>query len=98
MKIKNQNTLPSKYVLLILVVVCGILLGAERFMDGGGPLSWIANYTIVPMQRGISYVGTWMSDLTDNLATLSDLRKENEQLTFCFVKRTEQGTQYQRMQ
>ena len=80
MKIKNQNTLPSKYVLLILVVVCGILLGAERFMDGGGPLSWIANYTIVPMQRGISYVGTWMSDLTDNFATLSDLRKENEQL------------------
>ena len=80
MKIKNQNTLPSKYVLLILVIVCGILLGAERFMDGGGPLSWIANYTIIPMQRGISYVGTWMGDLTDNFATLSDLRKENEQL------------------
>ena len=49
-------------------------------MDGGGPLSWIANYTIIPMQRGISYVGTWMGDLTDNFATLSDLRKENEQL------------------
>ena len=80
MKIKNQNTLPSKYVLLILVIVCGILLGAERFMDGGGPLSWIANYTIIPMQMGISYVGTWMGDLTDNFATLSDLRKENEQL------------------
>ena len=38
MKIKNQNTLPSKYVLLILVIVCGILLGAERFMDGGRSL------------------------------------------------------------
>ena len=25
-------------------------------------------------------MGTWMSDLTDNFATLSDLRKENEQL------------------
>ena len=66
MKIKNQNTIPSKYLLLIVVVVCGILLGAERFMDGG-PLSWVANYTIIPMQKGISYVGTWMSDLTDNL-------------------------------
>ena len=80
MKIRNQNTIPSKYVLLILVIVCGILLGAERFLDGGGPLSWIANYTIVPMQRGISYAGTWMSDVSDNFATLSDLRKENEQL------------------
>lgn len=77
MKIKNQNTIPSKYLLLIVVVVCGILLGAERFMDGG-PLSWVANYTIIPMQKGISYVGTWMSDLTDNFATLKDLQKENE--------------------
>lgn len=80
MKIKNQNTIPSKYLLLILVVVCGILLGAERFMDNGGPLSWVANYTIIPMQKGISYVGTWMSDLTDNFATLKDLKKENEEL------------------
>lgn len=80
MKIKNQNTIPSKYLLLILVIVCGILLGAERFMDNGGPLSWVANYTIIPMQKGISYVGTWMSDLTDNFATLKDLKKENEEL------------------
>lgn len=80
MKIKNQNTIPSKYLLLILVVVCGILLGAERFMDNGGPLSWVVNYTIIPMQKGISYVGTWMSDLTDNFATLKDLQKENEEL------------------
>lgn len=80
MKIKNQNTIPSKYILLILVIVCGILLGAERFMDSGGPLTWVANYTVIPMQKGISYVGTWMSDLTDNFATLKDLKKENEEL------------------
>ena len=54
MKIKNQNTIPSKYLLLILIVVCGILLGVERFADGGGPLRFIGNYTIVPMQKGIS--------------------------------------------
>lgn len=79
MKIRNQNTIPSKYLLLILVVVCGILLGAERFVDNG-PLSWVAGYTIVPMQKGISYVGMWMSDVTDNLATLKELRRENEEL------------------
>ena len=67
MKIKNQNAFPSKYLLLILIIVCGILLGAERFMDNGGPLSWIGNYTIVPMQKGISYVGMWMSDVTEIL-------------------------------
>ena len=77
MKIKNQNTIPSKYLLLIVVVVCGILLGAERFMDGG-PLSWVANYTIIPMQKGISYVGTWMSDLTDNLQLLRIFKRKTK--------------------
>ena len=34
MKIKNQNRIPSKYVLLILIVVCGILMGAEQLTGG----------------------------------------------------------------
>lgn len=80
MKIKNQNTIPSKYLLLILVVACGILLGIERFADGGGPLRWIGNYTIVPMQKGISYVGTWLSDFTENFATLEEVKKEKTEL------------------
>lgn len=80
MKIKNQNTIPGRYLLLILVVVCAVLIGVERFTDGGGPLRFIGNYTIVPMQKGISYVGMWMSDLTDNFATLKDLREENNEL------------------
>ena len=80
MKIKNQNTIPSKYLLLILIVACGILLGVERFTDGGGPLRWIGNYTIVPMQKGISYVGTWLSDFTENFATLEEVKKEKAEL------------------
>ena len=51
MKIKNQNRIPSKYVLLILIVVCGILMGAEQLTGGKGPLSFVANYTIIPMQK-----------------------------------------------
>lgn len=80
MKIKNQNTIPSKYLLLILIVICGILLGVERFADGGGPLRFVGNYTIVPMQKGISYVGMWLSDFTDNFKTMEELKKENESL------------------
>ena len=80
MKVKNQNALPSKYWLLILIVVCLILLGIERFTDGGGPLRWIGNYTVVPMQKGISYVGMWLSDFTENFETLQEVKKENESL------------------
>lgn len=80
MKIKNQNRIPSKYVLLILIIICGLLLGIERFTDNKGPLSFIGNYTIVPMQKGISYIGRWMGDLTDNFKTMDELKAENDEL------------------
>jgi len=80
MKIKKQSSLPSKYLLLILAAVCVLLLGIGRFTDGGGPLRFIANYTIIPMQKGISYVGMWMNDISSNFETLNEMRKENEEL------------------
>lgn len=80
MKMKNQSSLPSKYWLIIVIVCCIILLGIERFTDGGGPLRFVANYTVIPMQKGISYVGRYMSDLSDNLKTLEEMKEENEEL------------------
>lgn len=80
MKIKKQSSIPNKYLLVILAAVCIILLGIEGFVDGGGPLRLIGNYTVVPMQKGISYVGRWLSDLSDNFETLEDMKKENEEL------------------
>ena len=69
MKIKNQNRIPSKYVLLILIVVCGILMGAEQLTGGKGPLSFVANYTIIPMQKGIGYIGRWTGAGTEDRYT-----------------------------
>ena len=80
MKIKNQNRIPSKYVLLIIIIVCGILLGIERFTDTGGPLRFIGNYTVIPMQKGISFIGRWTSDLSDDFKTLDELKAENKAL------------------
>lgn len=80
MKIKNQPRLPGRYVLIILSLLCLLLLGIERFTDTGGPLRIIANYTVVPMQKGISYVGMWISDMSDNFETMKEMRKKNEKL------------------
>ena len=80
MKIKNQSSLPGKYWLLIFAVICVLLLGIGRITDGAGPLRLIANYTIIPMQKGISYVGMWMNDVSSNFETLSEMRKENKEL------------------
>lgn len=80
MKVKNQTAVSSKYILIILIVICGLLLCVERFTDGGGPLRVVANYTIIPMQKGISFVGRYMSDLSDNFQTLEEMKKNNEEL------------------
>lgn len=80
MKIKKRNSLPSKYWLVIVLCVCLLLLALERFTDNGGPLRFVANYTIFPMQKGISNVGMWMSDVSDNLETLKEMRKKNKEL------------------
>ncbi len=80
MKIKNQTSMPGKYWLIILAVICVALLGIESVSDGGGPLRFVANYTIIPMQKGISYAGRYLSDLSDNFETLEEVRSENEKL------------------
>lgn len=80
MKTRNQSSFSSKYWLIIISVVCIMLLVIERFMDGSGPLRFIAGYTVIPMQEGISYVGRFMSDLSDNFETLDDMKKENKRL------------------
>lgn len=81
MRKKNQ-TLSSKYWLLILSLVCILLMGLSLLTDGSsnGPLRTVANYTIAPMQKGINTIGIWLSDLTKNLDTLKEVRKENEEL------------------
>lgn len=81
MRKNNQTTFSSKYWLLILAIVCVILMGLSFVTDGvNGPLRSIANYTIVPMQKGINTIGMWMNDLTQNFETLQEVRAENKAL------------------
>ena len=81
MKKNNQTSFSSKYLLLILAVICVILMGLSLFTDGiNGPLRALANYTVVPMQKGINTLGTWMNDLTQNFETLEEVRSENKKL------------------
>ena len=80
MKIRNQSSLPSKYWLLIIAFFCVVLMGIEHATGGNGPLTFIANYTVVPMQKGISYMGMWISDVSSNFETMEDMQKKNDEL------------------
>lgn len=81
MRRKKQTSLVSKYWLLILSLVCILLMSLSLVTEKiNGPIRVVANYTIVPMQKGLNKIGMWMSDLTQNLDTLEEVRKENEEL------------------
>lgn len=81
MKRKSKFKLPSKYMLIILTVLCGILVYVSFTMNlSGGPLNTVAGYVFIPMQKGINQVGLWISDKTDNLKDLKDVMEENASL------------------
>ena len=81
MRKNNQSNFSSKHILLILCSVCVLLMGLSLITDKvSGPLRVVANYTIVPMQKGINAIGEWMSDFTQNFETIQELHEENKAL------------------
>lgn len=81
MRKENQTTFSSKHLLLILLGVSILLMGLSLVTNKvNGPLRTIANYTIVPMQKGINSIGLWMNDLNQNMETLKEVREKNKQL------------------
>lgn len=81
MKRKAKLKIPAKYLLMGFTIIAGILIYVSLTMNlSGGPLNTVAGYVFVPMQRGINYVGTWLTDKTDNLKNLRDVMSENQTL------------------
>ena len=81
-RVKRKNkTIPAKYILLVLTLVCFLLmLGSFTLGWTAGPVGTAASYVFIPMQRGLTTVGNWISDKTYELASLKDVMKENEEL------------------
>lgn len=78
---KNSHTTKNRYWLGGLSLLCVMLMLLSVFSDKvGGPFKVAANFTVIPMQQGINYVGGWMSDFGDNFKTMKQVQKENEKL------------------
>lgn len=82
MKRNNQTSYENKYWLFIFSVICVVLMGLSVVTEGNSnsPLRQVANYTIIPMQKGINTIGIWMNDFIENFETLQEVRAENEVL------------------
>lgn len=78
---KEKFHLASKYWLLILTCVC-VLLMVVTFMTNftGGFLNNIGGYLFKPFQEGISEVGSFLTQKSDELKEMRVLMQENERL------------------
>ena len=77
----EKFTLPGKYLLFILTILCtGMVLLTFNTTVFSGPLSAVAGYTVVPFEEGISVVGSWLANRTEELAQIRVLIAENEKL------------------
>ncbi len=82
MRRKRQKfTIPSKYLLLIMTVICVLFMAITFFTDFfAAPLSNFAGAVVVPFQSGVSRVGEWISNRSEELKSLQDVLAENERL------------------
>ena len=78
---KEKFTLPSKYLLFLLTCVCiGIMVLSFRTPTIKAPVNSIAGTLLVPFQNGISEVGGWISDKSEQLLEIKDVLEENQRL------------------
>ena len=73
--------IPSRFVLLILLIFCvGLLFFSYATGFTGGPLKVTADYVFVPMQRGMSGIGNRIYEAMREGRTKRELAIENESL------------------
>lgn len=81
MRRRQRNGIPSKYLLVILSIVCIVMLFVSYATNfTGGPLKTIANYIFVPMQKGLDYVGNNISSSNEDAKSKKELIQENAEL------------------
>lgn len=93
---RDKISIPSKYLLLLLTVVCVILMAVTFLTDFSTlPLNKVAGYVVVPFQKGVSHVGQWISTRVDELGELRVVLQENQELKQQIDELTIQNTQLQ---
>lgn len=81
MKNKNKFSIPPRYILFALTLVCIAscilsLVKSEYTIS----IRNATSYVMSPLQNGLNNVALWISDKVDNFETLKKLQAENEQL------------------
>ena len=59
----EKFTLPSKYLLFILTILCvGLMILTFTTSALSTPLSYVAGFIVVPLEEVVSKIGTYLND------------------------------------
>lgn len=96
MKRKSHFHIESKHVFFILAAVCLILIIVSSVSSPvNNALRNGINTVLMPMQRGLNRVGTYVSGQVEELTELNQIREENARLTEEVAQLREDNTRYQ---
>ena len=77
----EKFTIPSKYLLFALTLICVFMIVLSLFTNVfENILNRVAGNMIIPFQRGITYVGSFLTDKADNFREIEALLEENSTL------------------
>lgn len=77
----EKFTLPGKYLLFILTLLCtGLIVVTFNTNFLSAPIGAVGGSVIVPLQEGISKAGSWLSTRSEELVQIRFLLQENEDL------------------
>ena len=80
-KKREHYVLPTKYWLLILTLLCVVTMVISFSTDiFAKPLNTISGYVVVPFQKGLTGVGSYILNRTENFKNLQFVMQENEDL------------------
>lgn len=78
---RKRIEITPKYFLLALTIVCVVLMIASLFFDSIMPsVRKATNTFILPMQKGVNTVGSWVESKVEALKNYEDIVAENDQL------------------
>ncbi len=77
----EKFTLPGKYLLFILTLLCTGLMVLTFYTNFlSAPISAVGGFLITPLQEGVSKAGSWLNTRSEELVQIRSLISENEQL------------------
>ena len=93
-KKKTKFVLKSKYIITVLTVFCLSMIFLTFSTDmTAGPLKTVSGFVIMPLQKGINQVGSWLTSNKNYFQRQGDLVSQNKELEAQVNKLTDENNQ-----